>query len=448
MKQSFILQIERMQMSQDTPNMIEERVKFFDAMFHNAEPIKTTQGTPRTWRVAVTDDNNDQDLYVYSMNHSDFLYNVDNTRIIATKEKWESEHSTILDPVVNKNEIEEFLQKNPTYGDKTTEELKDDIKKRHYLIEPILISEDGVVWNGNRRLSIVRWLLANEYEQRFEKVPVCKLERLDHDQLKTLEGRLQIKKTYKLEYGTVEVRLRIRQARIRDNFSWDKISKEFGGKWKQSELEDMLNEINFVDRYLIRMQKQKDYAYIYNKGGGSERKGGIEIFRTAATADKSLQSDLMSKIASKQQDPVEYNKRLTAWYQQLSVPDVTHDTIREFNAIMNNDQARKEYFESDDTYQNFSDYTSTMIVAPNGKQIETAFSPEVLKKCRENRITTAPTVQSITHDPKTHANAALKSLKKIELELIPKNNMGFKKTIDNIKGIINKITYSQNYNAS
>ncbi len=434
-------------MSDNNQNSIDERIKFFNNMFENAEPMKTTAGTSRTEKFFVKDDNDEKDLFVYLMNHDDFLYNVDNTRIIASREKWEADNNTLLDPMVNKEEIEEFLQKNPSYGDKTTEELREDIRRPYYLRDPILISHDGVVWNGNRRLSIVRWLCKNQHETRFEKVPVCKLPKLDGSELKSLEGRLQIKKTHKQEYGTIEIRLRIKQARKRDDWPWEKIQSEFGGKWTVSQLKNMMQEINLVDKYLNRIGKPKDYAYIYNKGGGLNRKGGIEIFVTAAAAEKNLYDDLMSSNGNNQPDPEEYNKRITAWFQQLHLDDVSHDTIREFNAIMNNEQARNEYFEADETYQNFTEYTSTMETV-NGRPVEKSFTIPVLKSANENRISTAPTAQNVSKDPKTHVTNALKSLRKVDFQLIPKNNTTFKKTIDDINVIINKITSSENYSVT
>jgi len=425
-----------------------ERTEHFEALFRDSEILKTKKGTDRTWRVALSSDDVEDDLFVHRVNHKDFWYNVDNTRIIASKETWEAANSPLLDPVKHVKEIEDFLQNNPSYGDKTTEELTEDIRKAPYLKEPILISEGGVVWNGNRRLSIVRWLLENEYDQRYETVPACLLPHMSYDELKALEGRLQVKKTFLANYGTIEIRLRIRQAIEIDHWDWDKINKAFGAKWKTPELKTMFEEIKFVDKYLSRMNRPKDYAYIYYKAGGQKSRGGIEIFRTASTNERSFREELIPEDKQKQQDPVEYSKRLTLWFQQLSLPKVSHDTIREFNTIMNNDQARKEFFASDETYQNHDEYTTTMMDSQDGKQIEKTFSVEVLKTANENRITAAPYAAATSKDPKTFAVRALKSLREIDMGLIPKNNSTFKTTIQDIQNIINKIIKSKNYDSS
>ena len=70
----------------------------------------------------------------------------------------------------------------------------------------------------------------HENEQRFEKVPVCVLPHMEDHELKALEGRLQVKKTFKIEYGTIDVRLRVRQARNKNPpDTWDQIKLEFDG---------------------------------------------------------------------------------------------------------------------------------------------------------------------------------------------------------------------------
>lgn len=138
-----------------------ERIEFFKSQMATAPKLRTTKGTERTFRIAIKDDDSEDDLFVYSLTHEEFWYNVENTRIIASREQWEAKTGKTLSPIDDVATIEDFLLNNPDYGDKTTEELTDDIKKPGYLKEPIIITEDGVVWNGNRRLAVVKQLLKN-----------------------------------------------------------------------------------------------------------------------------------------------------------------------------------------------------------------------------------------------------------------------------------------------
>ena len=184
-----------------------------DNAITNKEYEDPEDGDRRRERFRIRDGEKIKPILVLNLPHKEFLYNVDNVRIIASREQWEAENiGKTLSPIDNVKEIESFLMENPTYGKETTEELKYDIQGADYLRDPILVSEDGVVWNGNRRLSVVRSLRDDQatYQQRFEKVPTCVLPHMDFDELKALEGRLQVQKTFKQEYGTFEIRLEIR----------------------------------------------------------------------------------------------------------------------------------------------------------------------------------------------------------------------------------------------
>ena len=163
-----------------------------------------------------------------------------------------------------------MLLNNPAFGDQTIEELTKSIRGRAYLKEPILISEDGVVWNGNRRLAIIRKLREEEYEVRYEKVPVCILPHLDHPDLKALEGRLQVKKTYKAEYGTIDIRCRVRQAR-QQNRTWEQIETELGKSIDK--LKKMDRELGLVNTWMENLGRDTDYRMA--------QRTGIEIFVTA-----------------------------------------------------------------------------------------------------------------------------------------------------------------------
>ena len=117
----------------DAPLETSKRIEFFAGEMASAPKAPTSKGTDRTFRLAIRDDDTEEDLFVYLMDHKDFWYNVDNTRIIASREQWEAKEGKILDAINDVETIEDFLLNNPDYGDKTTEELRNDIKKPLYL---------------------------------------------------------------------------------------------------------------------------------------------------------------------------------------------------------------------------------------------------------------------------------------------------------------------------
>ena len=214
------------------PEATNERIdlikKLYDEAISNDDVYPTDNGQKREEQFQVKE-NQKKWCIVVNLPHENFHYNVENTRINASREQWEAQNpGQILNAVDHADKIEQFLMENPTYGQETTEELEADVLGPDYLKDPILITEDGVVWNGNRRLAIVRKLKndSTTYESRFEKVPTCILPHMDFDQLKALEGILQVEKSFKKQYGTFEIRIEIRRRRLGGD-SWGKIKKQF-----------------------------------------------------------------------------------------------------------------------------------------------------------------------------------------------------------------------------
>ena len=430
---------------------------------------KTDSGQTREEKFPVKDGEKDRDLMVYRLPHmaedgtQGFLYNVNNTRIIAAKEQWEEAHpGEILDPVKHVKEIEGFLTQNPTYGASTTEELKSGeggIDGPNYLTDPILIDHTGVVWNGNRRLAILRSLITGKdrdgsstYKPHYDKVPVCILSgnnQLNFDELKTLEGKLQIKKTFKQEYGTLELRCEIRRARKAGN-SWGKIKKNFGDKYSEAELKKMEAQINFVDLWLERYNpsKKKDYDKVSKMGRG-KGKSGIEVFLIPFADWQNAKEDLVEGpdgTPVTNPDIVQFKKIETEWFQHLSRPDVSHDTIRTHGKVRASDSARKAYQKADKMWQNFSEYTTSTVVTTGGVPVEKSFTPAVIKEAVAN--SSACEVLFSGPDAKDIANKALKNLEKIEDEMIPKNNAVFKTTMNDIQKETKRITGNKNYGSA
>jgi hypothetical protein len=391
-------------------------------------PMKTTKGTERTHQYPIHDDDVTEDLFVYSLPHKDFHYNVDNTRILSQRWQWEAENpGKVLSPIDNVEDIEKMLLDNPAYGDTTTKDLTDSIKGRAYLKEPILISEDGVVWNGNRRLAIIRKLLKDDYDVRYEKVPVCVLEHLEFNDLKALEGRLQVKKTYKAEYGTIDIRCRIEQAR-QQNRTWEQIETELGKPIDK--LKKMQRELGLVNTWMENLGRPMDYKLA--------QKTGIDIFVTAETHIKAEEDALMPAGNAAQQDPVLFSKIKMAWLQNLSLPDATHDNIRKFRDIMLDTEARADYLKNDNVYNNYTTLTRKMITGTDGFQHSAVFDPAELAATVKNRDAAATIVES--KEPDKKAARALQHLESIKDEKIDANmSADFKTTIDNIKKRVTKI---------
>ena len=94
----------------EAPTETSKRAEFFAGEMASAPKAKTSKNTDRTFRLAIRDDDTEEDLFVYLMDHKDFWYTVDNTRIIASREQWEAKEGKILDAI---NDVETNEKNNP-----------------------------------------------------------------------------------------------------------------------------------------------------------------------------------------------------------------------------------------------------------------------------------------------------------------------------------------------
>jgi len=412
-----------------------------EAAENNQTWYKMGEGKQRQDKFVVENDDDQTWLTVYDLPHEDFLYNVDNTRILAAREQWEAKNpGKELNPVENESEIEGFLKENPTYSKTKTIELAENLQKSHYMKDPILIDEYGVAWNGNRRLAVVRMIHDETGESKYEKVPCCILRPgLTLREKKRIESRLQVEKTFKEEYGTIELRLQIRKYH-REGESWEQITKNFGNKWKIRELQTNLEEINFVDKYLRTVGKPSDYDYISTKGSGSS-KSGIEVFKIPFVHWRKSREELIGKHNEEGElvpggeasnpDVTRFKKIETMWFQQLHNPKASHDTTREHGKVMSNEQARKDYEKNDPIFNNFVSMTTEMV---NG--VPKAYTLESLKKALENSQTAAAIIGKDIH---AIAEAARKNLERIETNEVPRKNNDFKAVILEIEKEVKRI---------
>ena len=123
------------------------------------------------YKVKVRSDSEFEKLPVYRIKHDILGYNFDNGRIIAEKMHHEQKEKTRLDPTNNLHQkiIGEILYNSKFYSSTATEDLQNDIMEKG-LEDPLIVSIDGTVWNGNRRLSIYQKLYEGTGDQKYERV--------------------------------------------------------------------------------------------------------------------------------------------------------------------------------------------------------------------------------------------------------------------------------------
>lgn len=153
---------------------------------------------------------------------------------------------------------------------------KKELDKTH---DPFLITLDGVVINGNRRLSTVRELY-NENPStfsNFKTIPcaVLNLKDLTELDIEEIENRLQLKRDLKLDYSWInellkikyQIDLKLKNAPKNQEVKKDIIYTEVGasmGISKPKEIEEKLNILGLANRYLEDTKQEGNYEVIKN----------------------------------------------------------------------------------------------------------------------------------------------------------------------------------------
>ena len=362
------------------------------------------------FKVPIYSDEESRKLEVYEIPVDVLSYNFDNVRIVAEKAKKENDLGRQLDPANPSDQkiVEDILYDSKFYSKTATKDLEQDIKLRGQ-DDPAIISVDGTVWNGNRRLAIRHKLLEQTGNPKYQRVKIVILPKMSGKELTLLERRLQMYRNWKEEYGPIQTRLDVRKSLNDPDWTDQEILASYGKRYPLGELRSYKNEIDLIDEYLTRLKKPYDYAII------NEIDGGVESFVTL--------NNIIQKELSRKTDDMEIEKIKLAGFRLIRYPKSTYRTLRDFNSLLRNAQARNEFMRNSPTFNNY----------PKHKD---PFEKDDLKTEFNNVDVSAETARSAKKDAKKLAKDALKILERITNGRMPKNNEEFKNTLEQIAEIV------------
>lgn len=372
-----------------------------------------------TYKVKIYNDTNFDPLEIYKVPVKILKYNFDNVRISAEKAKVEQDRSGVpLNPMNESDQklVEQVLLTSKFYSKTATEDLLEDIKKKG-LEEPAIVTIDGVIWNGNRRIAILNKLRHDTGEQKYDYVNIVRLPALSFKELKKLERRLQMQKDWKQSYGPIQTRLDIRQSLKDSSWTVPEIIASYGGRYDKDDLEKMREEIDLIDEYLVRIKRPKDYALIELADKG----GGVETF----TAIR----DILKSEEKKQTKGIEQEKIKLACFRIKHHPESTYEHLRDFRKVLNDTQSRSEFIKNSDTFKSFNTITKS------GNE----FDNVSLKSEFDNLDASYEVIRNAKKDAKKLVEKALIILQSIKEDRIPKNNKEFKDAIAMVEKTVSSL---------
>lgn len=194
-------------------------------------------------RVRIKDKMVELDVFRLPLDH--LFYNVQNGRFAKeylTKKRELNRDLNSEDPADIK-EIEKMLrEQNP----KKTEWLKDNLREEQQ-IEPGIITHDGYVINGNRRMSVLN-LLAKE-DTKFGYMNVGRLPKtgVDESDIYKIEIGKQMAREQKLDYGPMNELLKIDHG-LKSHLNKEQLAKTIGFSVK--EIEKKVSRLELIKEYL------------------------------------------------------------------------------------------------------------------------------------------------------------------------------------------------------
>jgi len=186
-------------------------------------------------------------------------YNVNNGRLAMEVGQWKIENGRELDSSLKPDSkiIRELLLK---LDESKTDELKEDLLKVGQM-EPGVITHDGVVINGNRRMAVME-LLHDEVDssgkwQYFDAILLPA--EISQSELWKIEAGLQLSKDKVAQYHPVNELLKIRQG-VLSGLKPQEIQAAIYGR-SIEEIEESIERLKLIDDFLIFFDKGKPNNY-------------------------------------------------------------------------------------------------------------------------------------------------------------------------------------------
>ena len=347
-------------------------------------------------------------------------FNLENSRIIkyviAEKKK-----GVTLDPEKEETQefIKEILLKDELYSKNAVKELKANLVAAGQRY-PAIISCDGTIWNGNRRISVMKSLYEETGHQRWTRAKAVFLPELSKKQLKQLEHHLQVAPTYQEDYDRITLFLDCRKMHREEGWKLKELEISFNGRYKEKAIEKFIKTIDLIDDYLVRIGYKDDYLSLGEKGA--------EFF-------VGVQGHLEKEENNMGTSDLELDKITTEFFAVHAHPDSTYQDARNLGSILSNPRARDTYLENSPIYSNYADYTK-----PDKNGREKAFFPDVTKSVLHNIKSTSAELAAATADtPLVLAEKAFKKLNEIKEDNIEPSDNLFLAKLDQIESRVKRL---------
>ena len=132
---------------------------------------------------------------------------------------------------------------------------------------PLLLDSNGVVINGNRRLSSIREIFKSDPKKfhKFKHVPCAIIEQfIDDKQIKQIENHIQVRKEFKQDYDWISLALEVKEEKEVLGVPFSQIAADMGRT--EENIKNWYDLITLVDKCLIEDFKDEgNYDLVKNQ---------------------------------------------------------------------------------------------------------------------------------------------------------------------------------------
>ena len=198
-----------------------------------------------------------KDLKILRLPLDYVFFNIKNGRFAAEymeKVKQEGGRELDMSDESDTKKIQELLlQQEP----KQTAVLEEDLK-RYGQKNPGIITHDGYVINGNRRMAVLK-RLADDGKSEFGYIKVARLPKnISEADVWKIEAGIQLSRQEKLDYGPINTLLKLKEGTDASLSNAEIASALYGG-FTEDEIEERLKRLDLIEEYLSYIHKPLNY---------------------------------------------------------------------------------------------------------------------------------------------------------------------------------------------
>jgi hypothetical protein len=277
-------------------------------------------------------------LQVYRVPIKYLIYNIRNGRFAAELLAKESQLKRKLDPGIPEDAkmIQKLLLE---LNQSQTDALKADLGDNGQL-DPGVITRDGAVINGNRRMAILTALHDETHDPKFEYLRVARLPKdVDEKDLWRIEAGLQFAKEFRLDYSPINELLKLKEGRD-SGFSSAEISKTLLGRFTSLDVDEKLEILKLIEGYLIFVNKPGQYHIV-------QEERDVEKFN-------SLRANVVNPLKKQGKKGTEIAELVTLAFLLINKTNLRHWDIRSLRKIAVENDAYSELLKNYDAKKPFT----------------------------------------------------------------------------------------------